>query len=138
MTKTDRTRAPRPRLPGATRRCRSAAGSRLLLAAMTLEEKVAQLGSRWVGNDLRDAEPRQPTRSDDADAQRRADAGRVRRRRVRAARGGSRHGLGHLTRVYGSAPVTAAEGAAELVRQQHDGASSDRGSASPRSSTRSA
>jgi beta-glucosidase len=30
----------------------------------------------------------------------------------------SRHGLGHLTRVYGSVPVTAAEGAAELVRQQ--------------------
>ena len=30
----------------------------------------------------------------------------------------SRHGLGHLTRVYGSVPVTAEEGAAELVRQQ--------------------
>src|SRR4051794_41033410 len=31
----------------------------------------------------------------------------------------SRHGLGHLTRVYCSAPVTVADGAAELVRQQH-------------------
>ena len=31
----------------------------------------------------------------------------------------SRDGLGHLTRVYGSAPVTPAQGAAELVRQQH-------------------
>ncbi|HEX3201742.1 MAG TPA: glycoside hydrolase family 3 N-terminal domain-containing protein, partial [Actinomycetes bacterium] len=30
----------------------------------------------------------------------------------------SRHGLGHLTRVFGSAPVTAVDGAAELVRQQ--------------------
>jgi beta-glucosidase len=30
----------------------------------------------------------------------------------------SRHGLGHLTRVYGSAPVSPVEGAAELVRQQ--------------------
>jgi Beta-glucosidase-related glycosidases len=30
----------------------------------------------------------------------------------------SRHGLGHLTRVYGSAPVSSADGAAELVRQQ--------------------
>ena len=30
----------------------------------------------------------------------------------------SRHGLGHLTRVFGSHPVTVAEGAAELVRQQ--------------------
>jgi beta-glucosidase len=30
----------------------------------------------------------------------------------------SRHGLGHLTRVYGSAPVSPADGAADLVRQQ--------------------
>ncbi|MFC7274793.1 glycoside hydrolase family 3 N-terminal domain-containing protein [Paractinoplanes rhizophilus] len=30
----------------------------------------------------------------------------------------SRHGLGQLTRVYGSAPRTAAEGAAEVIRQQ--------------------
>ena len=30
----------------------------------------------------------------------------------------SRHGLGHLTRVYGSGPVTARDGADELVRQQ--------------------
>ena len=30
----------------------------------------------------------------------------------------SRHGLGHLTRIYGSAPVSAVAGAAELVRQQ--------------------
>ena len=29
----------------------------LLLAEMTLEEKVAQLGSRWVGNDMTAAEP---------------------------------------------------------------------------------
>src|SRR5690349_19812570 len=31
----------------------------------------------------------------------------------------SRHGLGHLTRVYGSVPVNPVDGAAELVRQQH-------------------
>jgi beta-glucosidase len=31
----------------------------------------------------------------------------------------SRHGLGHLTRVFGSGPVTVAEGTAEIVRQQH-------------------
>jgi beta-glucosidase len=30
----------------------------------------------------------------------------------------SRYGLGHLTRIYGSAPISAVEGAAELVRQQ--------------------
>ena len=28
----------------------------LLLAAMTLEEKIAQLGSRWAGNDMADTE----------------------------------------------------------------------------------
>ena len=27
----------------------------LLLAQMTVEEKVGQLGSRWIGNDMRDA-----------------------------------------------------------------------------------
>src|SRR3954470_4251266 len=27
----------------------------LLLAEMTVEEKVAQLGSRWVGNDMQDS-----------------------------------------------------------------------------------
>ena len=107
---------------------------------MTLEEKVAQLGSRWVGNDMQ------------ADDRRRARARRPSRttfnvapmQDVFAASGtvpleeASRHGLGHLTRVYGSVPVTAAEGAAELVRQQHDRAGRARAWASRRSSTRSA
>jgi beta-glucosidase len=90
-----------------------------LLAAMTLEEKVAQLGSRWAGNDVQvdDAGPdRVPT----------ADAGHTvaPMQDVFAAGGtpsleeASRHGLGHLTRPYGSAPVTVADGAAESVRQQ--------------------
>jgi beta-glucosidase len=84
----------------------------LLLAQMTLDEKVAQLGSRWVGNDMR--------RTDAADAP--ADVAPM--QSVFAAAGAppleqaARHGLGHLTRVYGSAPVTVAEGVAELVRQQ--------------------
>jgi len=84
----------------------------LLLAQMTVEEKVGQLGSRWIGNDMRDA--------GNADAP--ADVAPM--QKVFAGAGAppleesSRYGLGHLTRVYGSRPVTVAEGAAELVRQQ--------------------
>ncbi len=98
----------------------------LLLAEMTLEEKVGQLGSRWDGNDMHDA-------ADSADS---ADGGADHRsdqdlalnvapmQEVFAASAAislaeaSRHGLGHLTRVFGSRPVTAADGAAELVKQQ--------------------
>jgi beta-glucosidase-like glycosyl hydrolase len=91
----------------------------LLLAEMTLEEKVAQLGSRWVGNDMQTPAGEGAAEPDD-------EALNVAPMQdVFAASGtvplaeASRHGLGHLTRVYGSVPVTAAEGAAELVRQQH-------------------
>jgi beta-xylosidase len=95
-----------------------------LLEQMTLEEKVAQLGSRWVRNDMLetgtsvDADSRSDTGGD-------ASLNVAPMQDVFAASGtvsleeASRHGLGHLTRVYGSVPVTAAEGAAELVRQQH-------------------
>src|SRR3954452_4216863 len=93
----------------------------LLLRELTLEEKVAQLGSRWVGNDMQ-TEDEAPA-PDPAGAE--AEVLNVAPMQdVFAASGtvpleeASRHGLGHLTRVYGSAPVTAAEGAAELVRQQ--------------------
>jgi beta-xylosidase len=88
-----------------------------LLGRMTLEEKVAQLGSRWVGNDMRDTGQGPATDHD-------ASINVAPMQDVFAASGtvpleeASRHGLGHLTRVYGSVPVTAAEGAAELVRQQ--------------------
>jgi beta-glucosidase len=85
----------------------------LLLGQLTLEEKVAQLGSRWAGNDMQqDAEPQG------------AELNVAPMQDVFAASGtapleeAARHGLGHLTRVYGSVPLTAAEGAAELVRQQ--------------------
>ena len=33
----------------------------LLLTEMTLEEKVAQLGSRWVGNDMQAERPTEPS-----------------------------------------------------------------------------
>ena len=95
-------------------RSRRRAGRGLLLAAMTLEEKVGQLGSRWVGNDLAGRGPGR---------RRAADLQVAPMQDVFAASGSvtlaeaSRHGLGHLTRVYGSAPVSVAEGADELVRQ---------------------
>ena len=92
----------------------------LLLRELTLEEKVAQLGSRWVGNDMQPSEE-QTAAPDPAEAEVLnvapmqdvfAGSGTV------SLEEASRHGLGHLTRVYGSAPVSAADGAAELVRQQ--------------------
>jgi beta-glucosidase len=91
---------------------------RLLLAAMTTEEKVAQLGSRWVGNDMQESGDEEP-RTDPEETLNVAPM-----QDVFAASGtvplseASRNGLGHLTRVYGSVPLTATEGAAEIVRQQ--------------------
>ena len=111
----------------------------LLLAAMTLEEKVGQLGSRWVGNDMQADRP-----APDGAERRRSHATSRRCRTSSPPRArvpleeASRHGLGHLTRVYGSAPVTAAEGAAELVRQQRVVLDVVPAAASRRSSTRSA
>ncbi|GIE97236.1 glycoside hydrolase family 3 N-terminal domain-containing protein [Paractinoplanes rishiriensis] len=90
----------------------------LLLAEMTSEEKLAQLGSRWVGNDMKDAE----VETSPADPEEALNVAPM--QDVFAASGtvplaeASRNGLGHLTRVYGSTPVTAAEGAAEVIRQQ--------------------
>ncbi|MDT7575131.1 MAG: beta-xylosidase, partial [Pseudonocardiales bacterium] len=93
----------------------------LLLREMTLEEKVAQLGSRWVGNDMRPAD----AATAEADADHEAATLNVAPMQDVFAAGGatslaeaSRHGIGHLTRVFGSGPVTAAQGAAAVVRQQ--------------------
>jgi beta-glucosidase len=90
----------------------------LLLEQMSLEEKVAQLGSRWAANDMQNAEPdHAPADGETHNVAPMQD--------VFAASGtvpleeASRNGLGHLTRIFGSVPVTAAEGAAELIRQQH-------------------
>ena len=83
-----------------------------LLAAMTLKEKVAQLGSRWVGNDMSGQSENPETEINVAPMQDVFEAsGRV------PLGDAARHGLGQLTRVYGSKPLTAVEGAAEVVRQ---------------------
>jgi beta-xylosidase len=85
-----------------------------LLTVMTLSEKVAQLGSRWVGNE----------HVEDPDSEVDITANVAPMQEVFAAAGSmsfeeaSEHGLGHLTRVFGSAPLTALEGAAEVVRMQ--------------------
>ena len=85
-----------------------------LLAAMTLEEKAAQLGSRWLGKDKGATGPAGPEpETDHAVAPMEHEfAGGP------ALEDASRHGLGQLTRIYGSYPITASEGTAELVRQQ--------------------
>jgi beta-xylosidase len=100
-----------PTLPAAER-------VELLLQEMTLEEKVAQLGSRWVGNDML------PTDAPTTEGEHDTTLNVAPMQDVFAAGAATplaeaaRHGLGQLTRVFGSGPVSAAEGAAELVRQQ--------------------
>jgi beta-glucosidase-like glycosyl hydrolase len=87
----------------------------LLLEAMTLPEKVAQLGSRWVGNDMAPSATAELPAEETLNVAPMQDV---------FAQGGaisledaSRHGLGHLTRVWGSVPLTVEEGVAEVVRQ---------------------
>lgn len=91
----------------------------LLLQEMTLEEKVAQLGSRWVSNDMQAESSTEQSPSNGPDS----TFNVAPLQDVFAASGdlsleeASTYGLGHLTRVFGSVPVTVAEGVAELVRQ---------------------
>ena len=82
-----------------------------LLAEMTLAEKIGQLGSRWVGNDEAFEGLGQPDAVSTVENLAVAPtpdgldpAGRA------ALEEASRHGLGHLTRVYGSRPVTVEAG----------------------------
>ncbi|MEE1618693.1 glycoside hydrolase family 3 N-terminal domain-containing protein [Brachybacterium sp. J153] len=76
-----------------------------LLAELSLEERIAQLGSYWKRPEIGDAEgfaPMQATFDEGRDPFEEAVS----------------HGLGHLTRPYGSAPVTAAEGVDALRAMQ--------------------
>ena len=72
-----------------------------LLAAMTLDEKLAQLASVWVGAEL-------------GLGQRRAHAGGVRGTR-RPFEEASAHGMGHFTRPLGTSPVDPVDGARRLA-----------------------
>ncbi|MFC8190465.1 glycoside hydrolase family 3 N-terminal domain-containing protein [Cellulomonas sp. NPDC057328] len=78
----------------------------LLLDAMTLEEKLAQLGSYWF--DRRGAGEVVAPMQDTFGA-RRPDFPTA-----------AQHGLGHLTRVLGTDPVPADEGRAKLARTQRE------------------
>src|SRR5258708_4928117 len=94
-----------PALPAAER-----AG--LLLRAMTLDEKIGQLGSRWAGNDMADAElPKDETINVAPLEDVFSVGGKL------SLEEASRDGLGHLTRVWGSYPQSVEEGIAEVVRQ---------------------
>ncbi|HJP77474.1 MAG TPA: glycoside hydrolase family 3 N-terminal domain-containing protein [Pseudonocardiaceae bacterium] len=84
-----------------------------LLAEMTLAEKIGQLGSRWIGNDTGDEIVPGDGLAVAPLPEWFGTAGQA------ALEEASRHGLGHLTRVYGSRPVTVEDGAAQLVDMQH-------------------
>lgn len=84
----------------------------LLLAAMTPAEKIAQLGSRWAGNDMADAElPADETINVAPMEDVFATGGSL------SLEDAGRDGLGHLTRVWGSYPQTIEQGVAEVLRQ---------------------
>jgi beta-xylosidase len=91
-----------------------------LLDALTLEEKIAQLGSRWARGMLTGSDGEDVAEDTSADT----SLNVAPMQDVFAAgdaltlKEASKHGLGHLTRVWGSVPVTPEEGAAELVEQQ--------------------
>src|SRR5918996_1720986 len=88
---------------------------------MTLEEKVAQIGSRWIGGGLSDAEDRSgqvPTADRGANRTVAPMQDVFAAGRTLSLEAASRHGLGHLTRVFGIPRVPAADGAAEPVRQK--------------------
>jgi beta-glucosidase len=78
-----------------------------LLAEMTLTEKLAQLGSKWLGyggGNTGAVAPMQDVLNAPGQTWDEARA----------------HGLGHITRVFGTAPISAADGVARVVRLQHD------------------
>ena len=108
-----------------------------LMRRMTLAEKVAQLGSRWIGARLQDIgadrEPdlAEPTLNVAPMQDLFAAGGKI------SLEEASRHGLGHLTRVYGSAPVTPRKVPPSWCASS-TWCSMRRGSESPRSCTRNA
>uniref|UniRef100_UPI0040492F02 beta-xylosidase/alpha-l-arabinosidase n=1 Tax=Georgenia sp. M64 TaxID=3120520 RepID=UPI0040492F02 len=86
--------------PGAAQGAGGADRPGALLAAMTLEEKLAQIVGFWVDEGGEVVAPLQSEMADDATPEKLEEA--------------TRHGLGHFTRVYGTRPVEPAERAAWL------------------------
>ena len=75
-----------------------------LLARMTLDEKLAQLAGIWIGTGAEDGDGVAPMQGEFAEAVPLAEL--------------IANGVGQLTRVFGTAPVTAAEGMAALSQLQ--------------------
>ncbi|WP_458086092.1 beta-xylosidase/alpha-l-arabinosidase [Streptomyces malaysiensis] len=75
-----------------------------LLSSMTLEEKLAQLSSVWPGSEAEEGEDVAPLQHEVSE--------------VVDLDGLLPHGLGQLTRPFGTSPVEPAEGAAALARLQ--------------------
>ncbi|WNE96425.1 glycoside hydrolase family 3 N-terminal domain-containing protein [Streptomyces luomodiensis] len=75
-----------------------------LLSSMTLEEKLAQLSSVWPGSEAEEGEDVAPLQHEVSEAVDLDDL--------------LPHGIGQLTRPFGTAPVEPAEGAAALARLQ--------------------
>jgi beta-xylosidase len=75
-----------------------------LLARMTLDEKLAQLAGIWIGTGTEDGDGVAPMQGEFAEAVPLAEL--------------IANGVGQLTRVFGTAPVTTAEGVAALSRLQ--------------------
>ncbi|MEV6547068.1 glycosyl hydrolase, partial [Streptomyces sp. NPDC051665] len=86
---------------------RSPIGDRVtsLLAAMTLEEKLAQLGSVWPGVDsvIGDVAPMQGVLAPNVDFE-----------------AATAEGIGHVTRPFGTKPVDPGKGAEQLTARQRD------------------
>ncbi|MEV6512331.1 glycoside hydrolase family 3 N-terminal domain-containing protein [Streptomyces sp. NPDC051642] len=86
---------------------RSPIGDRVtsLLAAMTLEEKLAQLGSVWPGVDsvIGDVAPMQRVLAPNVDFE-----------------AATAEGIGHVTRPFGTKPVDPGKGAEQLTARQRD------------------
>ncbi|MFE9749060.1 glycoside hydrolase family 3 N-terminal domain-containing protein [Saccharothrix saharensis] len=78
-----------------------------LLAAMTLEEKVAQLGSIWIDQDGGGSATESAPMPEVFTASASGDVDDL-----------VRGGIGHLTRVFGTAPVTVGEGVRRLCALQ--------------------
>ncbi|NRD27422.1 beta-glucosidase [Frigoribacterium sp. VKM Ac-2836] len=90
----------RPQTP-TTGEPRASARVRSLLAEMTLDEKLAQLVGWWVDRGAGNVAPMQGEMATSGDYDE-----------------ATRHGLGHLTRVYGTRPVDPVERASWLWREQ--------------------
>lgn len=93
-----------------------------LLAELTVEEKIAQLGSFWPSRE------KEPEENAEDDGQSR-DVAPMENEFSKSRQGwldAHRHGLGHLTRNFGTNPVTTAEGCELLRTRQREVMSTSR------------